>query len=338
MTAVSLRTVTSTKAETPLTKFLSSIALCIVGFAVAGVAHAQEYPTKPIRFVVPFPAAGPTDVIARIVATELGRALGQPVVVENKAGAGGNIGTDAVAKAPPDGYTLGVVGNSFTVNPALYGKMPYKQADLTPVAVLADIPFVLETGANSQINDVPGLVARARAEPAKLTYASGGTGTIGHLGMHWFADLAKILMLHVPYRGAAPAVTDVMGGQVDVFLDTMTVAKPLIEAKKVRPLMVTSRNRLPSLPDVPTAAELGFPDLTISAWIGIVAPSGMPQPLLDRINAAVNKALQSEDVKKTLASSGALARPGSRAAAADFMQTEEQRWGEVVRNSGAKAD
>lgn len=319
-------------------RFITRFGACLACVAFAGVTHAQAYPDRPVRFIVPFAAGGTTDLVARIVANGVSRILGQPVLVENKGGAGGNIGTDVVAKAAPDGYTLGVVGNSFTVNPSLYSRLPYKQSDLVPVALLAEVPFVLETGPNSSINDLPALLAQARANPGKMTYASGGAGTIGHLGMHWFSDMAKISMVHVPYRGGAPAVADVMGGQVHLFLDTMTVATPLIAAQKVRALMVTSKTRISGAPGVPTAAELGFPDFTISAWIGMVAPAGTPQPVLDRINSAVNKSLQSEEVKKTLASIGAQSLQGTQAAAKSFMKSEETRWSSVVRASGAKVD
>ena len=319
-------------------RFITRFGACLACVAFAGVTHAQAYPDRPVRFIVPFAAGGTTDLVARIVANGVSRILGQPVLVENKGGAGGNIGTDVVAKAAPDGYTLGVVGNSFTVNPSLYSRLPYKQSDLVPVALLAEVPFVLETGPNSSINDLPALLAQARANPGKMTYASGGAGTIGHLGMHWFSDMAKISMVHVPYRGGAPAVADVMGGQVHLFLDTMTVATPLIAAQKVRALMVTSKTRISGAPGVPTAAELGFPDFTISAWIGMVAPAGTPQPVLDRINSAVNKSLQSEEVKKTLANIGAQSLPGTQATATSFMKSEETRWSSVVRASGAKVD
>ncbi|KQW60443.1 Bug family tripartite tricarboxylate transporter substrate binding protein [Variovorax sp. Root411] len=319
-------------------RFITRFGACLACVAFAGVTHAQAYPDRPVRFIVPFAAGGTTDLVARIVANGVSRILGQPVLVENKGGAGGSIGTDVVAKAAPDGYTLGVVGNSFTVNPSLYSRLPYKQSDLVPVALLAEVPFVLETGPNSSINDLPALLAQARANPGKMTYASGGAGTIGHLGMHWFSDMAKISMVHVPYRGGAPAVADVMGGQVHLFLDTMTVATPLIAAQKVRALMVTSKTRISGAPGVPTAAELGFPDFTISAWIGMVAPAGTPQPVLDRINSAVNKSLQSEEVKKTLAGIGAQSLQGTQAAATSFIKSEETRWSSVVRTSGAKVD
>jgi len=319
-------------------KFIARGAAALAGVVLAAGAQAQAYPSRTVRFIVPFSPGGTTDVIARVVATSMGKALGQPVIVENRPGAGGNIGADAVAKAAPDGYTLGIVGNSFTVNPSLYATMPYRQAELQPVALLAEVPFILESSTKSSFRSVPELLAQAAARPGKLTYASGGSGTIGHLGMHWFTEMAKVSMTHVPYKGAAPAVTDVMGGQVDVFLDTLTVATPLIAANKVRPLMVTSRSRLPAAPDVPTAAELGFPQFTISAWIGMVAPAATPQPVLDRIGDAVNQSLRSEDVVRALAAVGAQGRPGPRAAAVDFMHGEEKRWANVVHSSGARVE
>lgn len=304
---------------------------------LATQAAAQTFPDKPLRFIVPFPPGGTTDSIARIVANQTSAILGQNIIVENRPGAGGNIGTAQVAQAEPDGYTLGVVGNSFAVNPALYGSLPFDPAGMRAVALLGEVPFVMIASPAAPFQDVAGLVEQAR-QPQGLAYASGGNGTVSHLGMHWFTDLAGVPMTHVPYRGVAPAVTDVMGGQVPVMLDTLVNSTPPLQAGRVRPLLVTTAEREPGLPEVPTAAEAGFPDLVFSAWIAVVAPAGTPEPVVTRLNEAVNEALRSPEVVEAFARTGTQPRPISVAETQDYLKRETERWGEVVRSSGAKVD
>ncbi|ODU71448.1 MAG: hypothetical protein ABT05_01110 [Lautropia sp. SCN 66-9] len=299
-------------------------------------ARAQAYPSRPIRLVVPFAPGGTTDGIARIVAQKAGELIGQNIVVDNRPGAGGNIGTDQVAKAAADGYTLAMVGNSFTVNPALYRSMPYKQGDLTPVVVAGMVPFVMVTNPKSPFKTLPELIAYAKANPGKVTYASGGSGTIGHLGAHWFGDLARIKLQHVPYKGGSLAMTDLVGGQVDIFFDTLITSTPFLKSGQVRPLFVTTQQRIDTLADVPTIAEAGFPELTFSAWVGIVAPAGTPGDVLDRINREVNRALAMPDVRQKLAAIGAQPVGGSRLQTQKFFEEETQRWGAVVKASGAE--
>lgn len=317
-----------------------ALARTLVGIAVlctaASTALAQAYPTKPVRMIVPFAPGGTTDGIARIVATKVSELIGQPVVVDNRAGAGGNVGTDLVAKAPADGYTIAMVGNSFTVNPALYKTMPYRQTELVPVVMAGKVPFVMVARPGLPYRTLPELIAHARTNPGQVTYASGGSGTIGHLGAHWFAELAHIKLLHVPYRGGSQAMTDLIGGQVDIFFDTLITSTPFLKSGQIRPLFVTTDQRLDTLPQVPTAAEAGFPDLGFSAWVGVVAPAATPKDIVERLNREVNTALATPEVRQKLAALGAHPMGGSTAMAREFMAGETARWGAVVKASGAE--
>lgn len=299
-------------------------------------AQAQTYPTKTIRMVVPFAPGGTTDAIARIVALKTGELLGQMIVVDNRAGAGGNIGTDQVAKSAPDGYTIAMVGNSFTVNPALYSSMPYKQSDLVPVVMAGMVPFVMVANPNAPFKTLPELIAYARVNPGKVTYGSGGSGTIGHLGAHWFAEMAKMKLQHIPYKGGSQAMTDLIGGQVHIFFDTLITSTPFLKSGQVRPLFVTTAKRIEAWPNIPTAAESGFPDLTFSAWVGIVAPATTPKDIVERINREANTALTTSEVRQRLAALGAEPFGGSTAQAMQYMERETQRWGAVVKSSGAE--
>jgi len=306
--------------------------------AVGAVAHAQDFPAKPITVVVPFPAGGATDVVARAVTNEMSKILGQPMVVDNRPGAGGNVGTAIVAKAAADGYTLAVVGNSFAVNPSLYAQMPFAPPDLRAVAMLGEVPFVMITHTEAPFADVNGLLAYGRGQPERITYASGGNGTVSHLGAHWFLTEADIRAVHVPYRGIAPALMDLMGKQVNLALDTMINSTQLIRQEKVKPLFVTSPTRLPTLPTIPTVAEIGFPGLTFSAWMAMVAPAGTPDSIVIRLNAAANQALRSSDAQKALAAVGVQPLPESSAYASEYLAREISRWGHVVRSSNAKVE
>jgi len=239
--------------------------------AMSAVAHAQDFPAKPITVVVPFPAGGATDVVARAVVSEMSKILGQAMVVDNRPGAGGNVGTAIVAKAAADGYTLAVVGNSFAVNPSLYAQMPFTPSELRAVAMLGEVPFVMITHPEAPFADANGFLAYGRGQPERIIYGSGGNGTVSHLGAHWFLNEADIRAVHVPYRGIAPALMGLMGKQVNLTLDTMINSTQLIKQGKVKPLFVTSRARLSTLPTVPTVAEIGFPKLAFSAWMAMVA-------------------------------------------------------------------
>jgi tripartite-type tricarboxylate transporter receptor subunit TctC len=305
---------------------------------VAAACQAQTYPVKPIRLIVPFAPGGTTDGIARVAASKASEYLGQPIVVENRPGAGGNVGTDIVAKAAPDGYTLAMVGNSFTVNPTLYKSMPYKQTDLTGVVLAGTVPFVMVSSTKAPFKTVEELVRYVRSNPGKVTYASGGSGTIGHLGAHWFSDMAGAPMQHVPYKGGSQAMTDLIGGQVQIFFDTLVTSTPFIQSEKVVPLFVTTPARLRSMPKVPTAIEAGFADLTFSAWVGVVAPAGTPPEILQRLNRDFNTALATEEVARKLAAFGADPSGGSLQKTNEFLKSETVRWGIVVKRSGAEVE
>ena len=315
----------------------------MVGMLVAAcvsAAFAQPFPNKPIRIVVPFPAGGTTDVLARAAAQKLSDTLGQPAVVDNRPGAGGNIGAELVAKSPPDGYTLlmGTVG-THAINPALYPKMPYDHIrDFAPVILVAGVPNVLVVNPALPVNSVSELVAYARANPGKLNFASSGSGTSIHLSGELFKTAAGLSMTHVPYKGSAPALMDLIGGQVQLMFDNLPSALPQIRAGKLKALAVTSRERAPALPDVPTIAESGFPGFEASSWFGLLAPAGTPPPVIATINAEVAKWLASLDAKEKLLAQGANAAGGTPEDFARHIAAETAKWQKVVKESGAKVD
>lgn len=316
-------------------------ARCWIVFALLGSAvlvHAQTYPSKPIRLIVPFAPGGTTDTIARAIGEELSHSMGQPIVVENRPGAGGNVGAGIVAKAPADGYTWGMVGNSFAVNPSLYRSMPYRQSELQPVAIVATSPFVVIASMSAPFQSIPELVRYAKAHPGEVTYASGGSGTIGHLGAHWLADLSGVKMLHIPYKGASPALADVVSGRVQLYFDTLTSSAPFIKSGHVRPLFITASQRLAQWPDIPTASEVGYPALTRMAWVGVVVPAATPGPLTESINRQIDQVVGSDRFRARLNSLGANGVGGSLSEARRFIDDETQRWGDVVRASGAQAE
>jgi len=314
--------------------------LGVSAFALAAIAGAQApaYPTKPIRLVVPFPAGGATDILAREVAKHLTDAWGQSVVVDNRPGAGGNIGSELVAKAAPDGYTLemGTVG-THAINASLYSKMPYDHVrDFVPVILVAGVPNVLEVNPALPVNSVQELIAYAKANPGKLNFASSGSGTSIHLSGELFKVMAGVQMTHVPYKGSAPALQDLIGGQVQLMFDNLPPSLPQIKAGKLRALAVTSSVRAPALPDVPTIAESGLPGFEASSWFGILAPAGTPPAIIAKVNAEVSKWLASPEGKEKLAGIGANAAGGSPEDFTRHIQAETAKWAKVVKESGAK--
>jgi len=303
-------------------------------------ALAQGYPNRPIKLVVPFPAAGTTDILARAAAQKLTESLGQAVVVDNRSGAGGNIGSDLVAKSTPDGYTLlmGTVG-THAINPSLYAKMPYDHIkDFVPVVLVASVPNVLVVNLDLPVNSVADLIKLAKAKPGAINFASSGSGTSIHLSGELFKTMAGVDMTHVPYKGSSPALTDVMGGQVQVMFDNLPSSLALIKAGKLRAIAVTSMVRAPALPNVPTINESGLPGFEASSWFGVLAPAGTPAPIVARINAEVNKWLQSADAREKLLAQGAEAAGGSPEQFAAFIRSETEKWAKVVKASGAKVD
>jgi tripartite-type tricarboxylate transporter receptor subunit TctC len=307
---------------------------------VAAGAWAQAYPTRPIRIVVPFPAGGTTDVLARAVAQKLTESLGQPTVVDNRPGAGGNIGAELVAKSAPDGYTLlmGTVG-THAINPSLYPKMPYDHVrDFAPVILVAGVPNVLVINPALPINSVQELIAYGKANPGKLNFASSGNGTSIHLSGELFKTMAGVQMAHIPYKGSAPALQDLVGGQVQLMFDNLPSSLALIKAGKLKALAVTSKERAAALPDVPTLAESGLPGFEASSWFGLLAPAGTPQPVIAKLNAEVAKWLASPEAKEKLLAQGAIAAGGTPEDFARHIAAETAKWQKVVKDSGAKID
>ena len=303
-------------------------------------AFAQAYPTHSIRLVVPFPAGGTTDILARAAAQKLSESLGQAVVVDNRPGAAGNIGADLVAKSAPDGYTLlmGTVG-THAINPGLYAKMPYDHVkDFVPVVLVAGVPNVLAVYPAFPVNSVAELIALAKSKPGTINFASSGSGTSIHLSGELFKTMAGVDMTHIPYKGSSPALTDLMGGQVQIMFDNLPSSLPLIKAGKLRAIAVTSLKRAPALPDVPTISESGLPGFEASSWFGVLAPAGTPAPIVAKLNADVNKWLQSPEAREQLLAQGANAAGGTPEQFAAHIRAETEKWAKVVKASGAKAD
>ena len=320
--------------------FMALTALATVGAIPVADAQSPPYPTRPIRLVVPFPAGGTTDILARSVAQKLTEAWGQPVVVDNRPGAAGNIGAELVAKSPADGYTLlmGTVG-THAINASLYAKMPYDHVkDFVPVILVAGVPNVLVVNPAVPANSVQELIVYAKANPGKLNFASSGSGTSIHLAGELFKVSAGVQMTHIPYKGSSPALQDLIGGQVKLMFDNLPSALPQIKGGKLRALAVTSSTRAAVLPDVPTVAESGLPGFEASSWFGVLAPAGTPPAIVTRINAEVAKWLASPEARDKLLSQGANAVGGTPEDFARHIQVETAKWAKVVKESGAKVD
>ena len=298
------------------------------------------YASQPIKLVVPFPPAGGTDLVARLIAEKIQGGTGWTFVVDNRAGAGGNIGMDAVAKSKADGYTLGMGQTAnLAINPTLYPKMPYDASkDFAPIGVVATQPVVLVVKADSPYKSLADLVAAAKAKPGKLALASAGSGTVGHLTGELFARQAGYQHIHVPYKGAGPAATDLLGGQVDYYWATPQAVVSFVKAGKLRALAVSSGKRLPILQDTPTVAESGYKGFETNDWKMLVAPAGTPADVVARLNAEVQKALAKPETIAKLQAEGSLPGTGSPQEAAQLLKSEQQRWGAIVRDAKVKVD
>ena len=322
------------------TTFLSMAMASLLAALLPGAAHAQGYPNKPIRLIVPYAPGGATDIIGRAAAAELTKTMGQQVIIENRPGAGGNLGAEQVARSAPDGYTLLVSPSSLHgITPFLYSKLPYDpNKDLAPIIVLGSFANVLVMNPSIKANSVSELVALIKASPGKFTYASSGSGSTIHLSGEMFKSMLNLDIAHVPYKGSSPALTDLMGGQVSIMFDNIPSAITFIRSGKLKPLATTGPTRSSSLPELPTMIEAGFPGYISTAWFGIVAPAGTPKEIIARLNAEGQKAAKSPDFIKRMNELGYDIVGGSPEQMGAMIQEELKRWGPVVKASGAQVD
>jgi tripartite-type tricarboxylate transporter receptor subunit TctC len=318
---------------------LRALGLLFAALFLTGSAAHAEFPEKTIRIVVPYPPGGFNDTLGRIVAQKLGEAWGQSTVVENRPGGGTLIGTESVAKAPPDGHTLLVVAFPFAVNPSLYAKLPYDTVkDFAPLLLAGQTPNLLVVNPEVPIHSVKELIAAAKAKPGSLSYGSTGSGSSNHLSMELFRTMTGVELVHVPYKGSAPMVTDLLGGHVQVAFDNTPNVLPQVKAGKLRALAITSATRSAMVPDVPTVSEAGVPGYEVGVWFGIVAPAGTPPAVLGKLNAELNRMLAMPDVKQKFADQGVEPVGGPPERFAEHLKAQIEKWTKVVKESGAKVE
>jgi tripartite-type tricarboxylate transporter receptor subunit TctC len=322
------------------TRILMRAMLVATAFvAAARLAVAGEYPDKPIRLLLPFPAGGAVDIVARVVTSRMAEQLGRPFVIENRAGAGGVIATDATAKAAPDGYTLLLTSPNHTINAALNGKLPYdSERDLAPISIVAEVPELLVSHPAAPFTSFAGFLDYARNNPGKLNYASAGNGTLPHVTMELLLRRTGISVAHIPYRGAAPATTDLLAGQVQVKMDTYTTSAPLIADGRLRALAIASRERSALLPDIPTIAEKGVAGYEGILWIGLMAPAGTPKPIVDKLAAAARDAVRSPATAARLQHDGVDVRGSTPEAFAALIAKEIVQWRELAQSARITLD
>ena len=324
------------KSAWPLPSAIVALAAAIL---IASCACAQSYPVKPIRFIVPFPPGGGNDIVGRIVAQKLAEGLGQTVIVDNRGGAGGTLGTELAAKAPPDGYTLLINNISLAVNATLFPKLPYDTlTDLAPVTLVGRQPNILVVHPSVPARSVRELLALARAKPRQINYGSGGIGTASHLATELLKLMTGVDMVHVPYKGLGPALTDLMGGQTQLIISTMASALPQIKSGRLRPLAVTTAKRSAFFPEVPTLDEAGVRGYEFNTWYGLVAPAKTPRAVIERLNQEMARVLDSATVKDQLTPQGIEAAHSSAADFGIYLKSEVEKWGKVARASGAKPE
>lgn len=317
-------------------KLLMTLALAM---GITTAATADTYPSRAIKVIVPFPAGQASDTIARVVGEQLSRALGQAVVVENRPGAGGNIGSEAGARSAPDGYTLTMATAALPISKNVYKKLPFDPAkDFETISLMTVTPLVLIARPSLAANDVAGLVDMARKQPGKLTFASSGPGTSHHLSGELLKAVANVDILHVPYKGSAPAHVDLMGGSVDIMFDNILPVSPHVKSGKLKALAVTTKARAPSLPDVPTMAESGYPNFEAVAWFGLLAPAGTPAPIVERLSAEVNKILKSPEINARLTGMGANVVGTTPKEFSAFMKAEIDKWAPIVKRANIVLD
>jgi tripartite-type tricarboxylate transporter receptor subunit TctC len=315
-------------------------AICAFALLAASFAPAQEYPSKPLRFIAPNLPGGPTDILARLIGQKLQESMGQPVIVENRAGAGGNIGTEVAAKAAPDGYTL-VTGNNatFGANVSLYKRLGFDPVrDFTPIVFVATQPNILVVHPLLPVRNVKDLIALARARPGQLNYSGSGVGAAAHLAAELFKSMTGTNIVHISYKSAAPALTDLIGGQTQLMFATALSVMPHIKSERVRALAVTTAKRSRFLPELPTVAEAGVPGFEASTWHGVLVPAGVPAPIVERLNSEINKMLQTPDVRDKLGGLGAEIIGGSSKDFADHIRREIPKWAKVVKSINVQLD
>ena len=313
--------------------FLFLILLC------PGLSMAQDvYPNKPVKLILPFPPGGPTDILGRLISEKLSISLGQPVVTENRGGAGGNVGAEAAARSAPDGYTIVLVAPSLAISPTLYSKLNYDPVkDFAPISLVATIPNVLVTQP-ALASNLGEFIATAREKPGVLNFGSGGSGTSNHLAGELFNIVAGVKLVHVPYKGVNLAMQDVLAGSIHLVVIGVPAAAPHIKSGRLRALAVIAPQRLPTLPDVPTAAEAGLPNFEVTTWYGILAPAATPRPIVTRLNGELVKIMNSTDVEERLARMGTDPRTSTPEEFAAYIKQEIAKWGDVVRKAGLKAE
>ncbi|WP_354685178.1 tripartite tricarboxylate transporter substrate binding protein [Cupriavidus necator] len=307
--------------------------------ATIGTAAAQSYPQRPVRLIVPYAPGGSADIAARLVSEAWSKSLGGTIVVENRAGAGGNIGVDAVAKAAADGYTIGLQTVSLAINPGLFPRMPYDTLkDLAPIGMVAGSQHVLVVNNNVPAKTLPELIAVAKAKPGKLTYGSAGNGSTFHMSAELFKSVADVAIVHVPYRGGGPALVDTIAGQVDMSFPVVSAAQQHVQGGKLRALAVTGSKRSPLLPNVPTAAEAGLSGYNFETWFMVFAPAGTPKPVVDRLNTALNAALASQATRDRMLREGFEPTPTTPDVARQRLETEMPMWAKLIKQRGITAE
>lgn len=315
----------------------SALALC--GLCASPVQATDAYPNKPIRLVVPYPPGGPTDIVARVIAQKMQEQMGQTWIVDNRPGAGANLGAENVARSPADGYTLLVATTAHAINPSLFTNLSYSlQQDFSPVSQLTSGALVIVVNPSLPVEDVKGLIALARSKEGGLNFATSGNGQSTHLAAEMFNAMAGVKMNHIPYKGSAPALSDVVAGHADLMFDTLLSATAFIKSGKLKALAVTSAERSASAPDIPTVAEAGLPGYEAIAWNGILAPAGTPAEVIEALNAGLKTVLQSTDVKDRFAAQGFAATWNSPADYKQFLNNEISTWAQVVKDSGARVE
>ena len=321
----------------PLPKPTTSVCATLVAVLASGLSLAQPYPAKPIRLIAAYPAGGPSDIVARAVAQRVGEVLGQSILVENRAGAGGNVGFEAGAKAPPDGYTLLLGAGAMTIAPAIYPKLGYDVVrDLAPIALVASSTFVLMVHPAVPARSPSDLIRLARERPGVLNVGSAGLGSPPHLAAELFQSMAKVKIVHLPYKGATPALTALLGGETDLYFGGISSAVPHVQSARLRGLAVTSRKRASALPDLPTLDASGLKGFDISTWFGLMAPMGTPAEIIQRVHAATVKAIARPEMKQTLLSLGFEPEPMTPEQFSAHVKVELKKFADIVKASGAK--